>query len=97
MKKKWSVYMLRCKDDSYYIGITKDFKKRMEKHISGKASKYTRSHKPVAVAYLVHGFTHSEALKLECSFKCFSHEAKENLEAIYLIRREIDDHSKHSN
>lgn len=47
--KLYYVYILRCRDDSLYIGITTDLMKRMKAHcgrIKGGA-KYTRSH-PVA-------------------------------------------------
>ena len=30
MEKKWYVYILRCKDNTLYCGITPDFEKRLE-------------------------------------------------------------------
>ena len=40
MKKKWFVYILECKDGTYYTGISNDVEKRMEAHQNGKGSKY---------------------------------------------------------
>ena len=39
----WFVYLLECNDGSFYTGITNDLNKRMEKHKSGKGSKYVKS------------------------------------------------------
>ncbi len=36
----WFVYILECKDGSFYTGVTKDLNKRMKAHIEGKGSKY---------------------------------------------------------
>jgi putative endonuclease len=49
MVQPYYVYILRCQDDSLYIGMTNDLVKRLKAHtgvLSGGA-KYTRSH-PVA-------------------------------------------------
>ncbi len=40
MKKQWFVYILECKDNSYYTGVTNDIDKRMKTHEKGKGSKY---------------------------------------------------------
>ncbi|MCR4327659.1 MAG: GIY-YIG nuclease family protein [Nanoarchaeota archaeon] len=39
-EKKWWVYLLLCMDGSFYTGVTNDIDKRMEKHVTGKGSKY---------------------------------------------------------
>ena len=46
LKQKWHVYILRCSNDAYYTGITKDISARLKKHKEGKGSKYVRSHLP---------------------------------------------------
>ena len=38
--KKWFVYLLECKDNSYYTGVTNDIDKRIKAHEKGKGSKY---------------------------------------------------------
>jgi putative endonuclease len=40
MEKEWSVYVLECKDGSYYTGVTNDVDARMKAHAIGKGSKY---------------------------------------------------------
>lgn len=38
--KPWFVYILECRDGSFYTGVTNDLDKRMETHAKGKGSKY---------------------------------------------------------
>ena len=40
------VYMLRCKDNSLYTGITTDIRRRYQEHLNQgkKSAKYTRVH-----------------------------------------------------
>lgn len=38
--KPWFVYILECKDGSFYTGTTNDLEKRMTAHAKGKGSKY---------------------------------------------------------
>ncbi|MBV9575864.1 MAG: GIY-YIG nuclease family protein [Gammaproteobacteria bacterium] len=49
-KKYYWVYILYCENNSYYTGYTTDLDKRYQAHLNGKASKYTRSFKPVQIA-----------------------------------------------
>ncbi len=44
-------YILRCADGSLYTGWTNDLEKRLAAHNAGTASKYTRTRRPVALAY----------------------------------------------
>ncbi len=41
-KKFYFVYLLECKDGSFYTGITNDIRKRIKAHKKGKGSKYVR-------------------------------------------------------
>ena len=45
------VYILRCRDGTLYTGATKDLEARLAAHLSGRASKYTRSRLPVAIVF----------------------------------------------
>jgi len=67
--KNWSCYLLSCSDGTYYCGVTKNMKKRLKKHNSGKGAKYTRNRRPVWCIAKVDGFTKSEAMKLEYKVK----------------------------
>ena len=43
MGKNWYVYLLECKDGSFYTGTTNNLEKRMKAHVEGKGSKYVFS------------------------------------------------------
>ena len=67
------VYLLRCGDGSLYTGITNDLSQRLRSHQSGKASAYTRSRRPVSLAYHeVLGGGRSAALKREAAIRRLS-------------------------
>jgi putative endonuclease len=65
----WFVYIIECKDDSLYTGITNDIEKRMKVHKSGKGSKYVRSHGFGRVLHAIRINDKGEALTLEYSIK----------------------------
>jgi putative endonuclease len=43
------VDILRCADDSFYVGSTRDPEYRLQQHAIGSADGYTRSRRPLAV------------------------------------------------
>ena len=47
----WCVYILRCADQSLYIGHTHDLEMRMVRHIVGRGCKYTAARLPVDLVY----------------------------------------------
>lgn len=62
-------YILKCADGTYYTGWTNDITKRLDNHNSGKASKYTRTRRPVVLAHLEEFETKEEAMKREVAIK----------------------------
>lgn len=76
---RWLVYLLRCSDSSLYCGITNDLPKRLKAHAAGKASRYTRSRLPVALAYTEHQKSKSAALKREAAIKKLRRAEKDRL------------------
>lgn len=42
----WFVYLIECRDDSIYTGITNDVERRYAQHCAGKGARYTRAHPP---------------------------------------------------
>lgn len=70
------VYLLRCRDGSLYTGITNDLSRRLESHQSGKASAYTRSRRPVALAYQEELPGRSAALRREAAIRRLSRAEK---------------------
>lgn len=75
----WSVYMVRCRDNSLYTGCTNDLPRRIQAHNSGKGAKYTKSRLPVTLVYQEACADKSAALKREIALKRLSKEKKEAL------------------
>lgn len=69
--KTWYVYLLRCKDNTLYCGVTTDPERRLEEHNSGgkKGAKYTRSRGPVEIEAVEALPDKTSAYKLEYAVK----------------------------
>ena len=76
---QWTLYILKCKDDSYYTGITNDLHKRISDHENGKGAKYTRGRGPFKIVYQEAAENRSEASKREIEIKKLSRIEKEKL------------------
>ena len=77
----WSVYMIRCGDNSLYTGITNDVPKRFAVHQSGsaKAAKYTRNRHPLQLVFSAEVGDKSAASVAEYHIKKLSKQSKELL------------------
>ena len=77
----WTVYMVRCADDTLYTGIAKDAARRVEEHNSNDllGSRYTRARRPVVLVYEDVVATRSDALKHEYRIKQMTKKEKEKL------------------
>lgn len=75
------VYILRCEDDSLYVGITTDVIRRFREHTScsGLGAKYTRSHKPVCIEAVWITDNRSDASRLEYFLKKLSRKSKDEV------------------
>ena len=76
---KWIIYILKCKDQSLYTGITNNLDKRIEQHISGNGSKYLRGRLPLKLVYKEHALNRSDATKRELEIKKLNKRAKQFL------------------
>ncbi len=66
MKQDWYVYILKCKDDTFYTGVTTDIARRLEEHnTSPKGAKYTSTRRPAILVYQETYPTRSLAQKQE--------------------------------
>ena len=74
---RWFLYMLRCKDNTFYTGITTNLERRLTQHNDGIASRYTRSRKPVVMVYNENCDDRSSALKRESAVKKLTRTEKE--------------------
>ena len=70
------VYILRCRDETLYTGITTDVERRAAVHNRGKGAKYTRSRLPVTVVYREPQPDKSAALKRELEIKGLTRDQK---------------------
>lgn len=43
----WVLYLLECRGDRFYAGITNDLQRRLQAHREGKGARFTRAHPPV--------------------------------------------------
>ena len=73
----WTLYVLRCRDDSLYCGITNDLERRVDQHQKGTAARYTRGRGPVTLAAQWPQPDRAAALRAELAFKRLSRAAKE--------------------
>lgn len=46
-ERLWFLYLIECRDGSYYAGITNDVDARYRTHAEGKGARYTRAHPPL--------------------------------------------------
>lgn len=69
-------YILKCADGSLYCGWTNDLVKRLSAHNSGTASKYTRTRRPVELAYFEQFETKQEAMSREYHIKRLTRKEK---------------------
>ena len=73
----WYVYILRCADGSLYSGVTTDLDRRVREHNAGAAgARYTRSRRPVEMAYSECLPDRARALRREYEVKQMDRAAK---------------------
>ena len=63
------VYIIRCADGTFYIGMARDIAQRLAQHDAGKGAKYTRSRGPVRLVWQEGPMTVSRALRREHQLK----------------------------
>jgi putative endonuclease len=77
--REWSFYMVGCRDDSLYSGITNDLEARLKEHNRGTGAKYTLGRRPVTLVYSERCSSVSEARKREAQVKKWPKTKKEQL------------------
>ena len=76
----WHVYIVRCRDDSLYTGITTDLTRRLNEHNnSPRGAAYTRGRRPVTLVYTDAVNDRSSASRRELEIKRLSKPEKERL------------------
>lgn len=69
-------YMIRCKDNSIYTGMTNNIDERFIKHSTGTEAKYTKSHIPEKLEAVWRCKDKSLACKLEYQLKQLTKKTK---------------------
>ena len=74
------VYILRCRDGHYYVGSTRgNLEKRVDEHNAGTYGGFTKSRRPVALAFSQHFDRIEDAIAAERQLKGWRREKKEAL------------------
>ena len=73
------IYILKCNDNSYYVGHTDNIEKRISEHRIKKYSGYTSTRLPIEVAFVQQFSTRYEALSAERKIKKWTRNKKEAL------------------
>lgn len=75
----WTLYILECRDQSFYTGVTNNLERRLKAHQGGRASRFTRMRLPVKLLYQETCGSRTQALVRECAVKSLSRKEKEEL------------------
>ncbi len=73
------VYLLRCRDGSYYVGSTTHLEARLHEHRSGRGAAYTRRRLPVELVFAQECEQVAEAFALEKRYQGWSRAKREAL------------------
>jgi predicted GIY-YIG superfamily endonuclease len=73
------VYIVRCSDESLYIGHTDDLDSRETTHNEGRGSRYTAQRRPVQVVYFESHDSSETAIARERQLKRWTTNKKEAL------------------
>lgn len=80
----WTIYFLRCNDNSLYAGITTNIERRLHQHNNTKlGAKYTRARRPVKLVYSETAEGRSSASKREYQLRTLTKPQKEKLVFAY--------------
>ena len=75
----WFVYILRCANQSYYIGHTSNPEARFLRHRNNEGAQYTATYPPEAILYRERFDTEAEAMRREIQLIRWSRAKKEAL------------------
>ena len=85
----WFCYMVRCKDDSLYVGIATDPLKRLKRHNWGLGPEFTARRRPVELIWSERCGSSAAARQREREIKGWNREKK--LALVARLRAEISE------
>ncbi len=72
----YNCYIVRCRDNTLYTGITNDLERRISVHNKGKGGAYTAARRPVELVYSEYAGSKGDALRRELEIKSLSRSQK---------------------
>ena len=92
---EYSIYIVRCADDTYYTGIAADVARRLEEHESSpRGAKYLKGRGPLQLVFSEFVGDRSTASRLEYRIKQMQRSAKEALIDGRTSLQELDQRSE---
>ncbi len=76
---KPTMYILKCANDKFYTGSTKNLERRLNQHQSGEGANFTKKHLPVELVYFEIFERIDWAFYREKQIQGWSHKKKEAL------------------
>jgi len=76
---KGYTYILKCSNDKYYTGSTKDLQRRITQHQAGEGANFTRKNLPVKLVYFEEFQRIDQAFYREKQIQGWSRKKKEAL------------------
>lgn len=83
------VYIVQCKNGTYYTGYTSDIGQRVAMHNSGHGAKYLKGKGPVVLVYAKKYKYYKNALHAERNLKKLTRAQKEELIKIYALQKNL--------
>jgi tRNA/rRNA methyltransferase len=86
---EYFVYILRCADQSLYVGHAEDLNRRIERHSRGEGSAFTHRRRPVSLVYFEKYSSRIAAMARERQLKRWTRAKKDALIAgdVELLKR----------
>jgi len=78
-RSKYWVYIVQCKDGTYYTGYTNDLERRISQHSSGNGAKFLKRKAPIRLVYAKEYKYFKNALRAERKIKKLTRNQKERL------------------
>jgi len=86
-RNQYFVYIVECRNGTYYTGYTNGLERRLKEHDRGTGAKYLRGKGPVTLVYAKEFKYYKNALRAERNLKKMTRKRKEELIRIYANRK----------
>ncbi|MCH6255663.1 GIY-YIG nuclease family protein [Puniceicoccaceae bacterium K14] len=73
------IYIILCDNNTFYVGLTSNVRKRFSAHANGYGSRHTKRHKPTKLVFTEGPYDLTTATNRERQLKKWSHVKKQAL------------------